>query len=116
FVSCNADETICTLIGLIDEDYTLVAGVEWRLDGEVIVGAGNREVFNAADVAGIKSTGVTLTIRPGVDVRAFSTGSLLVTRGSKLYAVGAPASPITFSSLDDGYDGVGEWGGVIIQG
>ena len=25
-------------------------------------------------------------------------------------------NPITFSSLDDNYDGTGEWGGVIVQG
>ena len=52
----------------------------------------------------------------GLDVKAFDDGSLLVTRGSKLMALGSPASPITFSSLDDNYDGEGEWGGVIIQG
>ena len=59
--------------------------------------------------------GVTLTIRAGVDVRAFANGVLLVTRGSKLIANGSATSPITFSSLDTGYDGTGEWGGVIIR-
>ncbi len=117
FVSCNADNTACTISGLIDEDYTLVAGVEWRLDGEVLVGEGNRSVATDADVQAVRDAGVTLTIRPGVHVRAFSTGSLLVTRGSKLEAVGSPAAPITFSSLgDDNFDGEGEWGGVVIQG
>ena len=117
FVGCNADNTVCTLSGLIDEDYTLVNGVEWRLDGEVLVGEGNRSIANAADVQAVRDAGVTLTIRPGVHVRAFSDGSLLVTRGSKLQAVGSPAAPITFSSLgDDDFDGEGEWGGVVIQG
>lgn len=117
FVSCNAAETVCTLTGLIDQDYTLVAGVEWRLDGEVLVGEGNRQVDTPADVQAVKDAGVTLTIRPSVHVRAFSDGSLLVTRGSKLNAVGSPAAPITFSSLtDDDFDGEGEWGGVILQG
>ena len=115
FVSCE-DATVCTITGTIDEDYTMVAGVEWRLDGEVIVGAGNVTVSNDADVQAIRNAGVTLTIRPGVDIRAFNTGSLIVTRGSKLHAVGSPAAPITFSSLDEGYDGEGEWGGVVIQG
>jgi len=65
----------------------------------------------------VRDAGVTLTVRPGVQVRAFDTGSLIVTRGSKLNAVGSPASPITFSSLvDDDFDGEGEWGGVILQG
>lgn len=117
FVSCNGDATVCTLSGVIDEDYTLVAGVEWRLDGEVLVGLGNNTVDSDADVQAVRDAGVTLTIRPGVHVRAFDTGSLLVTRGSKLDANGSPASPITFSSLgDDDLDGEGEWGGVIIQG
>ena len=117
FVTCNADESVCTITGQILQDYTLVAGVEWRLDGEVVVGAGNLAVANDADVAAIRNSGVTLTIRPGVHVRAFNTASLLVTRGSKLNAVGAPAAPITFSSLsDEDFDGEGEWGGVIIQG
>ena len=87
------------------------------MDGEVLVGSGNREVADEDDVQAVKDAGVTLTIRPGVEVRAFDTGSLLVTRGSKLMALGSPAAPITFSSVgDDDYDGLGEWGGVIIQG
>jgi hypothetical protein len=117
FVSCNADNSVCTISGLINKNYTLVAGTEWRLDGEVIVGTGNEVVTSDADVQAARAAGVTLTINPGVQVRAFSTGSLIVTRGSKLNAVGSSASPITFSSLaDDDLDGEGEWGGVILQG
>ncbi|MEM9256413.1 MAG: hypothetical protein AAGA91_13275 [Pseudomonadota bacterium] len=116
FVSCASD-TVCTVSGVIDTDYTFIAGVEWRLDGEVLVGEGNRAVASEADVQAIRDAGVTLTIRPGVQVRAFDTGSLLVTRGSKLNAVGTASAPITFSSLtDEDFDGEGEWGGVIIQG
>jgi len=117
FVSCNGNNTVCTLSGVIDEDYVLINGIEWRLDGEVLVGEGNVSVDNDADVQAIKDAGVTLTIRPGVHVRAFDTGSLLVTRGSRLEARGSSAAPITFSSLgDDDFDGEGEWGGVILQG
>ena len=116
FVGCNGDNTICTLTGTIDEDYTLVAGVEWRLSGPVLVGEGNRNIATQADVQAVRDAGVTLTIRPGVHVRGFSDGTLIVTRGSKLDAVGSPAAPITFSSLDPDFDGLGEWGGVIIQG
>ncbi|MEM8500820.1 MAG: hypothetical protein AAF542_22585 [Pseudomonadota bacterium] len=117
FVSCDTDNTVCTLTGRIDEDYTLVRGVEWRLSGEVIVGNGNVTVSNDTDVQNIRDNGVTLTIEAGVDVRAFDDGSLLVTRGSMLDAVGTAASPITFSSvIDDDFDGEGEWGGVIVQG
>ncbi|HEY6131381.1 MAG TPA: hypothetical protein VIV27_05145, partial [Halioglobus sp.] len=117
FVSCDAGNTVCTVTGTIDQDYTLVAGVEWRLSGEVIVGTGNAVVSSDADVQAIRDAGVTLTVSPGVQVRAFDTGSLIVTRGSRLNAVGSPSSPITFSSLgDDNLTGQGEWGGVILQG
>ena len=34
----------------------------------------------------------------------------------KLIADGSATSPITFSSLDADYDGMGEWGGVVVQG
>jgi hypothetical protein len=117
FVSCDEAAKQCTVSAAIDEDYTFVRGYEWRLDGEILVGQGNVTVTTAADVQNVKDNGVTLTIEPGVHVRAFDDGSLLVTRGSKLMAAGTAASPITFSSVaDDDFDGEGEWGGVIIQG
>ena len=53
---------------------------------------------------------VTLTVEPGVEVKGTADGVLLVTRGSKL-ADAYANNPITFSSLDDNYDGTGEWGG-----
>ena len=59
---------------------------------------------------------VELTIEPGVDVVATPFGSLRVLRGSKLNASGTAEQPITFSSIDDGYDGVGEWGGIALLG
>lgn len=116
FVSCA--DSICTITGNINEDYTMVAGVEWRLQGTVTVGNGNEVTVNSDDdVAALKAAGVTLTIEPGVNVRAFDTAKLIVTRGSKLMAEGLPYAPITFSSLvDEDYDGLGEWGGVVVQG
>ena len=116
FVSCNASKTECTVTGTIDTDYTMVSGVEYRLDGVVKVGNGNIAIASAAEYDAVVAAGVTLTIRAGVEVKAFDDGVLLVTRGSKLIANGSPASPITFSSIDPGYEGMGEWGGVIIQG
>ena len=116
FVSCNSSKTECTVSGTIDEDYTMVNGVEYRLDGVVTVGAGNVEIQTAEEMQAIIDAGVTLTIRAGVEVKAFDDGVLLVTRGSKLIANGSSASPITFSSIDPDYDGMGEWGGVVIQG
>lgn len=117
FVTCNADETICTLEGTIDQDFTLESGIEWRLGGFTVVGSGGSVLADAAAVTAAKDAGVTLTIEPGVHVKSFSTGALLVTRGSKLMAEGTAAEPITFSSIqDEDFDGLGEWGGVIVQG
>ena len=116
FADCNDSNTVCTLSGTIDEDYTLVAGVEYRLSGVVKVGDGNVEITSAEQMAAIQDAGVSLVIRPGVNVNAFADGVLLVTRGSKLIANGSATSPITFSSIDPDFNGMGEWGGVVIQG
>jgi len=102
FVSCSG--TVCTLIGLVDEDYTLDAARQWQISGVVRVGEGNVVLANDADVNLVKDAGVTLTIEAGVHVRAFDDASLLVTRGSKLMAEGTRTNPITFSSLDEDFD------------
>ncbi|MFV0278255.1 MAG: hypothetical protein ACK5HY_13875 [Parahaliea sp.] len=116
FVSFNSDCSVGTLSGEVSSDYTLTSSIQWQLFGTVRVGKGNVNVSSTADVQSVRDAGVTLTIEAGTDVRAFDTGTLLVTRGSRLIADGTASSPITFSSLDDGYDGLGEWGGVVIQG
>lgn len=113
--SCAAN--VCTLEGNIAKDLKLTADKEWRLKGVVTVGAGNKVLKTAEEVKAVKDNGVTLTIEPGVEVKAFNNGTLIITRGSKIMAEGTKASPITFSSLKDAdYDGEGEWGGVIVQG
>lgn len=119
FSTCETTESasVCTVSGVIDEDYTFVRGVEWRIRGDVIVGGGNVTLETEAEVAQAKASGVTLTIEPGVHVRAYSDASLLITRGSAIEAEGTRVSPITFSSLSDAdFDGEGEWGGLIVQG
>jgi hypothetical protein len=108
---------ICTLEGNITENLTLTADKEWRLNGFVKIGTGNVDLEDDAAVSAAKAAGVTLTIEPGVHVKAFNTGVLLVTRGSKIEAEGTAAAPITFSSIEDeDFDGEGEWGGVVVQG
>ncbi len=82
FVSFNEDCSVGTLSGTVNEDYTLLSEVQWRLDGTVTVGDGNQTVDSLADVQALRDNGVTLTIEPGTDIRAFDTGTLLVTRGS----------------------------------
>lgn len=117
FSTCNEETKVCTLEGTMTENYTLKSDYEYRLSGVLQVGEGNVNLADAAEVAAAKEAGVTLTIEPGVHVRANSDGVLLVTRGSKLMAEGTASAPITFSSKqDDDFDGLGEWGGVVIQG
>ncbi|KZZ41026.1 hypothetical protein A3759_02215 [Thalassolituus sp. HI0120] len=113
-VQCATDT--CTVTGTINEDLTFTADKTWVLGGFVNVGTGGKTLASAADVAAAKEAGVTLTIEAGTNILAANTGSLLVTRGSKLMAEGTAAAPITFSSIDEGFDGEGEWGGVIVQG
>lgn len=65
--------------------------------------------------------GATLTIQPGVVVKGDASVSggtaLIITKGSKINAVGTSAAPIVFtSSKDTGARQVGDWGGVIILG
>lgn len=113
-IQCASDT--CTVTGTINEDVTFTADKTWVLGGFVNVGTGGKSLNSAEEVAAAKAAGVTLTIEKGTNILAANTGALLVTRGSKLMAEGEASAPITFSSVDDNYDGEGEWGGVIIQG
>ncbi len=115
-VAEEADDEVIIISGSILEDMTWNADATYVLDGVVTVGAGNVTVNNDADVTAIKNAGVTLEIEAGADIRATNDGVLLITRGSKIMAEGTASNPITFSSLDNNIDGLGEWGGIVIQG
>ena len=105
-----------TLQGRIDQDYTLAADRTWILQGNVFVGEGDVLIDDTDELAAIQAAGVTLTVEEGTHVQAFTQSTLIVTRGSQLIADGTRDNPITFSSVDDGFDGLQEWGGVLIQG
>lgn len=65
------------------------------------------------------TNGATLTINPGTVIVGDTTdkGSLVITKGSKIMAVGTPACPIVFtSSKASGARKRGDWGGLIILG
>ena len=60
-----------------------------------------------------------LTIQPGTVITGDTTskGTLIITRGSKIHAVGTPTCPIVFtSSRGPGRKQRGDWGGVILLG
>ena len=115
-VCTESSGDVCTIAEDILSDLTLEAGTDYFMDGFIRVGAGNVNLADAAAVAAVKAAGVTLTIEPGVDIKMLDGSSLLVTRGSKIMAEGTALEPITFSSIDDNFDGEGEWGGIILQG
>ena len=117
----EVSEGLCELPATVDSDLTLTAGVSYLMTDRVTVGNGNGQLETNGDGTlddGSAVQSVTLTIEAGVEVRG-KTGTfanLLITRGSKIMAMGTADAPIVFSSDDDGYDGSGEWGGLIIHG
>ncbi|NBW59508.1 MAG: T9SS C-terminal target domain-containing protein [Crocinitomicaceae bacterium] len=61
----------------------------------------------------------TLTIAPGTIIRGDkpTQGSLIVTRGAKLNAIGTLANPIIFTSNEGiGNRNEGDWGGIVLLG
>lgn len=65
------------------------------------------------------TNGATLTIEPGTIIKGdkASKGTLIITRGAKIAAVGTVDKPIVFtSSFAAGTRAGGDWGGIIILG
>jgi hypothetical protein len=65
------------------------------------------------------TNGATLTIQPGVVIRGDKTteGTLIISRGSKINAIGTSTNPIVFTSnFAPNSRGYGDWGGIIILG
>jgi hypothetical protein len=111
---------VCQLPAQIVEDRTLTSDKVWYMASRVTVGNGNEEMSviegTLQDTTPVLN--VTLTIEAGTEIkgRTGSFANLIITRGSRIEAQGTSALPIIFSSDDDGYDGTGEWGGLIIHG
>ena len=117
----EVSEGLCELPATISADLTLPTGVKYLMSDRVTVGNGNGQLETNADGSladGSDVQSVTLTIEPGVEVlgKSGTFANLLITRGSRLLAAGTADAPIIFSSDDDGYEGSGEWGGLIIHG
>ncbi|MEH6449222.1 MAG: hypothetical protein V7765_11165 [Oleispira sp.] len=112
----------CELEGTISESAQLTADNAYRLVGYVTVGKGGVDLeaedgaTEAETKAAVQSAGVTLTVDAGVNFRSSGRGSLIIARGSEIAANGTAVAPIIMSSKDEGYDGQGEWGGLVMQG
>lgn len=116
----DAGNDVCQLPAEILTDQTLTSDKVWYMASRVTVGNGNQEmsVIEGTLESGDPVLNVTLTIEAGTEIkgRTGSFANLVITRGSRIEALGTGALPIIFSSDDDGYDGTGEWGGLVIHG
>lgn len=86
--------------GKVTSDKTLKAGNDYTLDGIVYV-----------------TNGATLTVEPGVTVKASSgkLSALVVTREGKINAAGTSTKPIVFTS-GSATPKSGDWGGIVLLG
>ncbi|WP_427454231.1 hypothetical protein [Litorimonas sp. WD9-15] len=100
----------CTITGTVTENLTLTAENGYALDGPVFVGEDG-----GANVALTIPAGVTLFGKAGEDY-------LVVSRGSRLNALGEADSPVIMTSIEDVQGTVnpdtdrGLWGGLVING
>ena len=106
----EVSEGLCELPATISADMTLSSGLSYLMSDRVTVGNGNGQLEINSDGTlddGSAVQAVTLTIEAGVEVlgKSGTFANLLITRGSKIMAMGTSDAPIVFSSDDDGYDG-----------
>ncbi|MBN1696336.1 MAG: hypothetical protein JW881_02375 [Spirochaetales bacterium] len=101
-------ETLVKVIGTFTSDRVWTADKIWFLAGSVFIG--NDSASSAA----------TLTIEAGTEVRGINDitpGLLVITRHSRIEAVGTADNPIIFTSAQaPGYRASGDWGGLVING
>lgn len=111
----------CQLPNLITGNLVLqkLAGTVYVINGQVNVGedlGGDSTSPTAGKQAGI------LTIEPGVKLfGSAGADSLVVNRGSQIFAEGTSTDPVVFTSRasiegETNIDSIGQWGGVVILG
>jgi len=120
-VGLVANDTLrnCQLPSLISGNLTvpLRAGTVYSVSGRVDVG-----VDRGGDSNNPVGTFGNLTVEAGV--RVFGSAGLdyiVVNRGSQIFAVGTPTSPVVFTSRQSvegttGVDSIGQWGGLVMLG
>ncbi|WP_019603533.1 hypothetical protein [Teredinibacter turnerae] len=85
--------------------------VVWTIRGIVKVGNGDQALS-----AGQTPTTVALYVEKGVQFRSLDASALVVTRGSEIHIEGTAAEPVVMASKDNNFTGIGEWGGLVLQG
>jgi len=100
-------QTTCEVSGRITSDLTLTSGNLYALSGAVFVGND-------------KADSATLTIEAGTTIFGRSGNDyLVVSRDSKIEALGSASAPVTFTSSQDingETTGSGQWGGMVLLG
>lgn len=92
--------------GTITEDTTLTNDTFYALDGQVNIG--NDDADSAV-----------LTVEPGTVIFGGEADVLVVSRGSRIEAVGTSSDPIIMTSIEDVLGqptAPGQWGGMVILG
>jgi hypothetical protein len=104
----EVDEPTLPTTGVVEISSDITTSTTWTAD-KIYLLKGNIFVTGNA----------TLTIEPGTIIKGdkASKGSLVISRGSKIMAVGTVDKPIVFtSSQASGARAPGDWGGVILLG
>jgi hypothetical protein len=97
-----------TNTGVVEVTGDVTAATKWTAD-KIYLLKGNVYVTN----------NVVLTIEPGTIIKGdkATKGALIITRGSKIEAVGTAEKPIVFtSSIAAGARAPGDWGGLVLLG
>lgn len=98
---------LCLLSGNYTQNLHLTSNFDYVISGAVFIGGDN---VDNADL--VIDAGTTLYGQSGADL-------LVITRGSRIFANGAPDAPIIMTSANDASADAstrGQWGGLIING
>ncbi|WP_417482102.1 hypothetical protein [Maricaulis sp.] len=112
----------CEITGNITSNTTIAANAGVIVTGPVFVGLDDGATAQKPNGEAAGGTPVTLTINPGATLfGAAGSDYLVVTRGSRIEAVGTADSPIVMTSRSDiegtvGANEIGLWGGLVING
>ena len=104
---------------IITSPITLVSGAHYEVRGTLRIGQ-DAGPDSGSPNAGV--TPVTLTVEPGATIFGGNDDVLIISRGSRINAVGTKYNPIIMTSREDllgNADPVadsGQWGGVVING
>lgn len=111
-VSCKKEKTTTTPVVVSTEDSL---GYELKSDITTNRTLKSGKTYTLTNLVYVKS-GATLTIESGVTIKVSKgKNALVITRGSKINAVGTSTSPIVLTSGET-TPTYGDWGGIVILG